>query len=75
MHETGDVNRLLVENLSADTPIYIEAGDIVKGGKQYRLLTVDLILEPKSGPVPIASFCVATSRVPLVNFPLESIAS
>jgi hypothetical protein len=62
VHETGDVNRLLVENLSADTPIYIEAGDIVKGGKQDRLLTVDLILEPKSGPVPIASFCVEEGR-------------
>jgi hypothetical protein len=62
VHETGDVNRLLVENLSADTPIYIESGDIVKGGKQDRLLTVDLILEPRSGPVPIASFCVEEGR-------------
>jgi len=62
VHETGDVNRLLVENLSAEVPIYIESGDIVKGGKQDRLLTVDLILEPRSGPVPIASFCVEQDR-------------
>ena len=62
VHETGDVNRLLVENLSADTPIYIESGDIVKGGKQDRLLTVDLILGPKSGLVPIASFFVEEGR-------------
>jgi hypothetical protein len=62
VHETGDVNRLMVENLSGDRAIYIESGDIVKGGKQDRLLTVDLILEPKSGPVPIASFCVEQGR-------------
>jgi len=62
VHETGDVNRLAVENLSGDRSIYIESGDIVKGGKQDRLLTVDLILEPKSGPVPVASFCVEQGR-------------
>jgi hypothetical protein len=62
VHETGDVNRLTVENLSRDRSIYIESGDIVKGGKQDRLLTVDLILEPRSGPVPIASFCVEQGR-------------
>lgn len=62
VHETGDVNRLAVENLSRDRAIYIESGDIVKGGKQDRLLTVDVILEPNSGPVPIASFCVEQGR-------------
>jgi hypothetical protein len=62
VHETGNVNRLTVENLATDRAVYVEAGDIVKGGKQDRLLTVDLILEPKSGPVPVASFCVEQGR-------------
>jgi len=62
VHETGEVNRLAVENLSRDRAIYIESGDIVKGGKQDRLLTVDVILAPNSGPVPIASFCVEQGR-------------
>ena len=62
VRETGNVNHLSVENLSPDRSIYVEAGDIVKGGQQDRLLTVDLILAPGSGPVPVAAFCVEQGR-------------
>ena len=62
VHETGDVNRLAVENTSATESVFIQAGDIVKGGKQDRVLAVDLILESRSGKVPIDSFCVEAGR-------------
>src|SRR5581483_2266553 len=61
VRETGNVNSLEVENLG-DEPVFIQAGDIVKGGKQDRTLTVSLLLPPKSGAVPIASFCVEHGR-------------
>ncbi len=61
VHETGSVNQLEVENLS-DELVFIQSGDIVKGGKQDRVLSVDLILPPRSGRVAIASFCVEQSR-------------
>lgn len=59
--ETGSVNELLVETLGAEE-VFIQQGDIVKGGKQDRVLSVSLILPGRSGPVPIASFCVEQGR-------------
>lgn len=59
--ETGSVNQLQVENL-ADQAVFIQSGDIVKGGRQDRVLSVDLILPPHSGKVAIASFCVEQHR-------------
>jgi len=61
VHETGSVNQLEVENLS-DDEIFIQSGDIVKGGKQDRVLKDDLILESRSGKVPLAAFCVEHGR-------------
>jgi hypothetical protein len=61
VHETGSVNELQVENLGEDL-VFIQSGDIVKGGKQDRVLSVDLLLPPRSGRVAIASFCVEQSR-------------
>jgi hypothetical protein len=59
--ETGQVNELQIENTGGE-PVFIQAGDIVKGGKQDRVLTVSLLLPPSSGRVPIASFCVEQGR-------------
>ncbi|HJQ60718.1 MAG TPA: DUF6569 family protein [Vineibacter sp.] len=59
--ETGSVNQLEVENLGNEA-VFIQSGDIVKGGKQDRVLSVDLILPPRSGKVAIASFCVEQNR-------------
>jgi hypothetical protein len=42
--------------------VFVQSGDIVKGGKQDRTLMVSLVLPPKSGAVPIASFCVEEGR-------------
>src|SRR3982750_4118434 len=38
VYETSDVNELQVENKSKDFEVFIQAGDIVKGGKQDRVL-------------------------------------
>src|SRR5262249_30441907 len=59
--ETGRVNELMIENGGGEQ-IFIQAGDIVKGGKQDRVLTVSLVLPPRSGRVPIDSFCVEQGR-------------
>lgn len=62
VHETGDVNNLSVENRSKDKTIYIQAGEIVKGGKQDRVFSDDLILRPGSGEVQIGANCVERGR-------------
>jgi hypothetical protein len=59
--ETGQVNELKIEN-KGDEEVFIQAGDIVKGGRQDRVLMVSLLLQPRSGAVPIASFCVEAGR-------------
>lgn len=62
VHETSNVNELAIENVSATEDVFVQAGDIVKGGKQDRVLAVDLILPPKSGQLPISVFCVERAR-------------
>ncbi|HWS99712.1 MAG TPA: DUF6569 family protein [Pyrinomonadaceae bacterium] len=62
VHETGEVNELAVENLSRREEVFIQAGDIVKGGQQDRVLAVDLIVPARSGRVPIDAFCVESGR-------------
>lgn len=55
------VNTLYIENISDDT-VFIMAGEIVKGGKQDRLLAKDMILPPHSGKMDISVFCVESGR-------------
>jgi len=62
VHETGNVQQLAVENVSADAEVFIQAGDIVKGGQQDRVVRCDLIVSAKSGKVPLPSFCVESGR-------------
>ena len=62
VHETSDVDELEIENISGTDEVYVQAGDIVKGGKQDRVLTVDLIVPARSGRMPISSFCVEHGR-------------
>lgn len=62
VYETGDVNELEVENKSKDRTLFVQAGDIVKGGRQDRVLSVDLILPPGSGKTAITAFCVEQGR-------------
>src|SRR5579871_4263245 len=61
VRETGDVNQLEIENLGSQE-VFVQSGDIVKGGRQDRTLMVSLVLPPHSGRVPIASFCVEPER-------------
>jgi hypothetical protein len=61
VHETKEVNKLAIENTSNEE-VFIQAGDIVKGGQQDRLIAVDVIVPPKSGKLPLASFCVEAGR-------------
>lgn len=61
VYETKDVNELAIRNLS-NQDIYVQAGDIVRGGDQDRMISVDFIVPPKSGRMPIAAFCVESGR-------------
>ncbi|MCE2452993.1 MAG: hypothetical protein J4F48_09195 [Nitrospinae bacterium] len=59
--ETGSVSRLMVRNLG-DREVFIQSGDIVKGGKQDRVLLTSMIIPPNSGDIPIGAFCVEAGR-------------
>lgn len=61
VHEEGAVNQLSIENAARD-PVYVQAGDIVKGGQQDRTIGEDFVLMPRSGRVEIAAFCVENGR-------------
>jgi hypothetical protein len=60
--ETSQVNELTIENLSPDEEVFVQAGDIIKGGKQDRIILVDIILASKSGKVKVRVFCVEQGR-------------
>ena len=61
VHETGSVGQLEVENHS-DLDLFIQAGDVVKGGRQDRTLGVDLVVSAFGGRVPVPAFCVESRR-------------
>jgi hypothetical protein len=61
VRETGNVRELKIEN-RGDTPVFVQFGDIVKGGQQDRVLTISMILEPRSGAIPIGAYCVEQGR-------------
>jgi len=60
--ETGNVSELSIENRSKEAIVFLNAGDIVKGGRQDRTIRDDLILETRSGQIPLPSFCVENGR-------------
>lgn len=60
VHETSEVNALSVEN-TGDVTVFLQSGDIVRGGKQDRAIAMDLIV-PKGQRVGIPSFCVEAGR-------------
>jgi hypothetical protein len=62
VYETSEVNELAIENRSGSEEVFVQAGDIVKGGQQDRTLAVDLIVPAKSGRIPIDAFCVESGR-------------
>ena len=62
VYETSDVNELAVENVSKYFDVFIQSGDIVKGGKQDRILAVSIIIPARSGRITIEAFCVESGR-------------
>jgi hypothetical protein len=60
--ETGNVSELSIENRSPEAIVFLNAGDIVKGGRQDRTIRDDLILQTHSGQVGLPSFCVEHGR-------------
>jgi len=61
IHETQRVSRLAIENVS-DEDVFVQSGDIIKGGQQDRVITSDLIVSAKSGKLPLDAFCVEQGR-------------
>jgi hypothetical protein len=61
VYETKEVNELAIQNLS-NQDVYVQSGDIVKGGQQDRMISIDFIVPPRSGRLPIAAFCVEQHR-------------
>ncbi|MDX2156628.1 MAG: DUF6569 family protein [Hyphomicrobiaceae bacterium] len=61
VHETGSVRELRIEN-KGNEAVFVQLGDIVKGGRQDRVLQVSLLLQPNSGMVPIGAYCVERGR-------------
>ena len=62
VHETKSVNELAIENVSKTLDVFVQSGDIVKGGQQDRVLAVDLIVPARSGRISISAFCVESGR-------------
>jgi hypothetical protein len=61
VHETQNVNQLAIENVSG-YPVFVQAGDIVRGGQQDRTIAFDMIVPPESGKLPLNAFCVEAGR-------------
>jgi hypothetical protein len=60
--ETGRVGRLAVWNKSTDRPLFIQAGELLKGGLQDRTVATDLVLDPGEKYDGLPSYCVERAR-------------
>jgi hypothetical protein len=59
--DQASVPEVIVEN-RGKAHVLLLAGEILLGGKQNRVLSVDLLLPPQSGPRNIAVYCVEQGR-------------
>lgn len=57
----ASVNELVLVNNSS-RPLILLAGEVVSGGKQNRIIGADLVVPPKSDPLPLTVFCVEHGR-------------
>jgi hypothetical protein len=57
----ASVNELVLVNESS-RPLLLLAGEVVSGGKQNRIIGADLVVPPKSEPLPLTVFCVEHGR-------------
>lgn len=69
--EAGSVNTIVVENRS-DFPIFIMAGEILRGSKQDRTMQEDLVIPPRSGRMEVSCFCTERGRWRRVSRHFES---
>lgn len=58
---SATVNTLFIQNLSQDT-VYLMAGEVVKGGKQDRVIAKDVVLPPGGSKIKLSVFCVEHGR-------------
>ncbi|MDX2284506.1 MAG: DUF6569 family protein [Bacteroidia bacterium] len=59
--DQAGVNQLLIDNLS-DEPVLLLSGEILKGGKQDRMIGRDMVLPPNSRRNRVPVFCVEEKR-------------
>ena len=59
--DNARVGRLLISN-NASSRLFLQVGQVLKGGKQDRTLQVSFVVPAKTIDVPIPSFCVEQSR-------------
>ncbi|MBI1941597.1 MAG: hypothetical protein HYS33_08840 [Acidobacteria bacterium] len=57
----ASVNELVLVN-DSPRPLILLAGEVVSGGKQNRVIGADLVVPPKSDPLPLTVFCVEHGR-------------
>jgi hypothetical protein len=60
--ETGRVGRLAVRNKSTDRPLFIQLGELLKGGLQDRTVATDLVLDPGEAYNGVPAYCVEQGR-------------
>ena len=60
-YEGASVNELVLVNQS-NRPLILLAGEVVSGGKQNRIIGADVVVPPKSDPLPLSVFCVEHGR-------------
>lgn len=60
VHETGG-HQLLIDN-RGNAPLFIQAGDIVKGGTQDRTLPFDMLISANTQGTPVTALCVEQGR-------------
>jgi hypothetical protein len=58
VHDRGN---LVIEN-RGNAPLFIQSGDIVKGGNQDRGLPYDMLLSARTSSGPVNAFCVEAGR-------------
>ncbi|MHC4607896.1 MAG: ARPP-1 family domain-containing protein, partial [Planctomycetota bacterium] len=59
--QSAQVSELLIENRS-EKPLFLQEGDRLRGGKQDRIVGICMVIPPKSGEVPVRSFCIEQGR-------------
>src|SRR5947207_15729116 len=52
VHETGTAGQLEVENLAETYDIFIQPGDVLKGGRQDSTIAIDFIIQARASRIP-----------------------